>query len=79
MDWTQIIVAMLVTAPATIAAISAAITAWKVSKKVDIVHEQINSRMEQLLTSTAQVKLAEGVAKGVQQEMDRTKSPGEKS
>ena len=45
-----------------------------IGAKIDNVHEQINSRMDQLLDTTKKIGVAEGVVQGVQQEVDRKKT-----
>lgn len=64
--------------PAIITAVAALVTAWRTGSKIDKVHVDINSRVDQLITETGKASLAQGVAQGIQQNKDEATSDASK-
>lgn len=68
MDYTLIVNSIIANLPATLVGLATLVTAYRASTKLDVVHKQINSRMDQLLNITASSSKAEGI----KEEKERT-------
>lgn len=72
-DWGAVAIAALAVIPTTIASVAALIVSLKNHKKIDELHVVVNSRLSELLATTAHASKAEGQAEGI--EAERSRSP----
>lgn len=66
-----VVIAMLVAIPPTVAACASLVVAVRSNKRLDKLHIQINSRMDQLLKAVAAQERGEGRAEGIEAERIR--------
>lgn len=69
----DVTVALIIAIPPTIIGLLNALLSWKHGAKLEQYHVQINSRMDQLLVTTAAESHAKGLAEGKSEGQDRQK------
>lgn len=68
---TPLLMAVLTIIPTTIASIAALIVSMRGNRKIDDLHVIVNSRLSELLATTATASHAEGQAEGIESERQR--------
>jgi hypothetical protein len=71
----NVIVAMIVAIPPTIASVCGVVISLINSRKIHLLHLHVNSRLDALVTETGRSQFAEGKAQGMEEERRRLIEP----